>query len=265
MVDNPQSVSNAQPDRGMLIIGHGTEEERGRAAFARLVELVARRAPQAMVEGCFLEFAAPDIAAGFHRLYERGARDVTVTPLLLFAAGHAKRDIPAQIAAAQSRLAGVVVRQAECLNCAASLVELSTARYRAALAPLTEVSSGETLLLFVGRGSKDDDANAEMRRFAQLRGERTPVGRVEICYLAMTGPSLEESLALIATLPFARVIVQPHLLFPGKLTDRIEAHVAAAAAAQPAKEFVLVEPLGADYLLVKALFMRAAAALAKTL
>jgi len=255
MVDNPPLV-RFPPESGLLIIGHGTEEPRGRAQFARLVELVANRAPQATVEGCFLEFAAPDIAAGFERLYERGARDITVAPLLLFAAGHAKQDIPEQIAAAQSRRPGVAVRQAECLNCAAPLVELSTARYRAALAARTEVSSDQTLLLFVGRGSKDADANAEMRRFARLREEQTPVGRVEIGYMAMSEPSLEESLRRVAGLSFTRVIVQPHLLFPGKLTDRIEAQVAALAETLPGKEFVLVEPLGADELLVQALLMR---------
>lgn len=255
MVDNPPPVS-FQPESGLLIIGHGTEEARGRAQFARLAELVASRAPQAMVEGCFLEFAAPDIAAGFERLYERGARDITVAPLLLFAAGHAKQDIPQQIAAAQSRRPGVAIRQVECLNCAAPLVELSTKRFHEALGSRAEVSTDRTLLLFVGRGSKDADATAEMQRFARLREEQTPVGRVEIGYMAMSEPSLEESLRTVASLPFTRVIVQPHLLFPGKLTDRMEAQVALLAATQPDKEFVLVEPLGADELLVQALLMR---------
>jgi sirohydrochlorin ferrochelatase len=213
-----------------------------------------------LVEGCFLEFAAPDIAAGFERLCERGARDVTVAPLLLFAAGHAKRDIPAQIAAVAARRTGVTVRQAECLNCAAPLVELSTAQYRAALASRPPVSGEQTLLLFVGRGSKDDEANAEMRRFVELRRKQTSVAHVEICFLAMTEPALADCLEQIKGHSATRVVVQPHLLFPGKLTDRIAVEVAVAAAAEPSKEFILVEPLGSGDLLVEALLMRARAA-----
>jgi sirohydrochlorin ferrochelatase len=212
-----------------------------------------------LVEGCFLELASPDIAAGCAQLYEQGARDVTVVPLLLFSAGHAKRDIPEQVAAAQARLPGFNIRQAECLNCAAPLVELSALRYRQALATRAEVSSEKSLLLFVGRGSKDAEANAEMRRFAQLRQEQTPVGGVEVCFLAMAQPALAESLAAIAELRWVRIVVQPHLLFAGKLADRIAMQVAEAAKSQQDKDFVLVEPLGAEDLLVQAVLLRAGA------
>lgn len=254
---DPLPSVGAHSDSGLLIIGHGTDEERGRAEFDRLVRQVEQRAPRAIVEGCFLEFAAPDVTAGFARLYERGARDVTVVPLLLFAAGHAKRDIPELISAAQARFPDLIVRQTDCLNCAAPLVELSTQRYQAALATRGEVSSEATLLVFVGRGSQDAEANAELCRFARLRYEQTPVARVETCFLAMTRPSLVEALNWIAILPVARVVVQPHLLFPGKLADRIAAQVAEAAAAHPDKEFVLVDPLGAEELLVQAVLLRA--------
>jgi len=181
---------------------------------------------------------------------------------LLFAAGHAKRDIPEQIAAAQARLPGLTVRQAECLNCAAPLVELSTRRYQEARAGRAELSPEQTLLLVVGRGSKDAQANAELYRFSRLRFEQTPVARLETCFLAMTRPSLEEALAWIAPLPIARVVVQPHLLFAGKLADRIVEQVSAAAARTDAKEFVLVAPLGAEAELAATVLTRAAGALA---
>jgi sirohydrochlorin cobaltochelatase len=102
------------------------------------------------------------------------------------------------------------------------------------------------LLLFVGRGSREVEATREMAQFARLRRGRQPVGRLEACFLAMADPSLEEALEVIAGLPFPRVVVQPHLLFPGELLQRVKRATAAAAAREPHREWIVTGPLGGD-------------------
>jgi sirohydrochlorin ferrochelatase len=110
----------------------------------------------------------------------------------------------------------------------------------------------DTLLLLVGRGSRDDSATAAMHRFAELRAEQTPVGRVEVCFVAMAEPSFAATLPRVAELPYRRIVVQPHLLFSGELLAELRAAVERATAAWPQREWILTERLGADPLVAKA-------------
>lgn len=238
---------------GLLIVGHGTRDPEGRAEFLALAEMVASRCPQRLVEACFLELASPNIEAGLNRLIQRGLRhSLTVAPLLLFAAGHAKSDIPEAVASAAESYSGLCIRQSAALACQPALVELSTRRYREAVHERSYGTDGETLVVMVGRGSRDPEANSEMARFARLRWEACPVGWLETCYTAMTEPSLERTLELAARLPFARVVIQPHLLFRGELLARIARVTADFAGRYPRIDWVLAAHLGPDPLVAEA-------------
>ena len=216
------------------------------AEFLTLAREVAGFCPNVAVEPCFLELAQPNFAEGVDRAVGRGVRRLTVMPLLLFAAGHAKRDIPRDIATAAARHPGVSIRQAGHLGCHEAVLTLSERRCHEALSPFREVPDRDTLLLLVGRGSNDAEATREMVRFSQLRHQRQPVGRLENCFLALAEPSLEQALVAIASLPYSRVIVQPHLLFLGELLDRVHRSIAATAAEQPRREWIVTCPLGGD-------------------
>jgi sirohydrochlorin cobaltochelatase len=237
---------------GLLIVGHGTRDDRGSAEFARLTNAVAAMVPETIVEGCFLELVEPDIPQGIQRAIDRGARRLVVVPLLLVAAGHARRDIPYLLEAAAARFPWLDIRQTRHLGSHPVLLKLARCRYTEALAPRAEVAAKDTLLLVVGRGTKDPDANAELCSFARHRFEQTPVGWQETCFLAITEPSLARALELVRQLPFSRVVIEPHFLFQGELLDRVRQVVAEAAADCPEKEFIVAERLGADELLAEA-------------
>jgi sirohydrochlorin cobaltochelatase len=209
---------------GLLLVGHGTRDAAGLDEFAMLVERVRAAANQA-VEACFLELARPTIGEGISRLVDRGVRRVTVVPVLLFAAGHAKRDIPTAVAEAAARHRGITVQKAGALECHEQVLALSARRFQEAIAGRPPVDPRRTLLIMVGRGSLDAEAMAEMHRFARLRAERTPVGGVLTGFLAMQTPSLAETLADATASGFQRIIVQPHLLFSGLLYDEVRAAV----------------------------------------
>jgi sirohydrochlorin ferrochelatase len=217
------SPTHDHPD-GLLLVGHGTRDAAGLSEFAALVERVRAVASQP-IEPCFLELARPTIGEGFARLFDRGVRRITVVPVLLFAAGHAKRDIPAAVAEAAARHPGLTIRQAGALECHEQVLALSARRFEEAIAGKPSVEAHQTLLVMAGRGSLDAEATAEMHRFARLRAERTPVGRVLTCFLAMQTPSLAEGLAEAAASGFPRIVVQPHLLFSGQLYDEVRAAV----------------------------------------
>lgn len=265
-------VAPLQASDGILLIGHGTRDPGGVADFLTLAERVRGRLSPLPVEACFLEIAEPTIPAGLHRLIARGARRITIVPLLLTAAGHAKRDIPRAIAEVIGENGNVAVRQSQALECHSLLVDLSTRRYVEALAGRAAIEPAQTLLLFVGRGSSDSEALATVRRFAALRGERSHVGRVETCFAAVARPTLEETLSQIgaagsARIGFQRIVVQPHLLFRGRLLDEIREAVARAATMSSAvgalsaaggegweikPEWIVSEPLGPEPELVSA-------------
>ncbi len=116
----------------------------------------------------------------------------------------------------------------------------------------TEVPARQTVLVLVGRGSRDPGVGVEMRALARLRGQSASVGRIEVCYYAMAEPLLSEVLDCIAGSPWQRVVVQPHLLFPGLLLDVIRDTVERRRRQAPDRDWVLVEPLGADESLIQA-------------
>jgi sirohydrochlorin ferrochelatase len=203
------------------------------------------------VEPSFLELAQPTIGEGLQRLAEQGVSEAVVLPLLLFAAGHVRLDIPAAVAQAAKQYSGLRVRQVSHLGCEPRIVELSRRRYDEVLAGRPLVSPQETLLLLVGRGSRDRRATEEMLQFAELRRQNTNVGHVETCFAAMERPSLAELLPRIAQRPVRRIVVQPHLLFPGYLATKIRAAVDEQQAQRPAIEWLVTEPLGADRLLAE--------------
>ena len=266
-------------DLGLLLVGHGTRDTEGLGEFRQLAESFAQAATRVAVEVCFLELAEPTIQQGIARLMERGVRRVIVLPLLLFSAGHAQRDIPQAVRAALEALAkGQASRrngslpdriwQAPVLACHPDIIELSARRYidavtRADSAALadgmnrTGIPAAKTLLLMVGRGSNAAEANAEFVRFAQSRCEQVPVGELQTCFVAMARPTLDEGLRMAGSRPFERIVVQPHLLFPGELLHGIRAAVGAARQRAPDRQWIVTEPLGADGLLVRALLSRA--------
>jgi sirohydrochlorin cobaltochelatase len=242
---------------GVLVVGHGTRDARGVAEFLELVEKVRERLKPVLVEPAFLELARPTIAEGIDTLVAQGVDHVTALPLLLFAAGHAQRDIPAALREAANRYPTVRVEQASHLGCEPQLLALSALRFESTLAT-AGIAPTDAVLLMVGRGSYEPTANAEMWQFARLRWEAQPSGWLELGFTAMTRPTLDEALSICGQLPFANVIVQPHLLFQGQLVDRIGQAVAEMRARFAEKCWLTTDYLGPHPLLVEAAVARLA-------
>lgn len=240
----------------LLLVGHGTRSASGTAEFLQTAQLVASRFVTTPVQPCFLELNKPSIAEGLARLVEQGARRVVVVPLVLFSAGHAKRDIPAAVAEAARRWPELSVVQTPHLGCQEEILELSVQRYRETFGGLAESELRETALVLVGRGSYDAEATAEMHRFTQLRAARAPVGKAVACFLAMAEPRLERVLSETASQGWRRIVVQPHLLFQGELLDHVQSAVAVARERWPDREWLVALHLGPAPLLVEAIVVR---------
>lgn len=243
---------------GYLLIGHGTRDLQGTAEFLQLGQLLGQLLAPAPVESCFLELQSPSIATAWQSLAATGVGRVYALPLLLFAAGHAKRDIPdaLQAACAQTAQENRVIpfEQTPPLQCHAKLLALSGERADQAIAAAGPIDLARTALVMVGRGSLDDAATAEMFRFSELRSAAMQPAIVRTGFVAMAQPKLATVLDEVASLPaIDTIVVQPHLLFQGDLNQRVTQMVEAAAAKNPQRQWIAVDRLGPDIRLAEAL------------
>jgi sirohydrochlorin cobaltochelatase len=231
---------------GLLLVGHGTHHPYGAQQFLTLADLVAQRLPGLPVEPAFLEIQSPTIAHGVGQLLARGARRIVVVPALLFAAAHAKADVPAAVQAAVGSSPGVSVRQTPHFGLHPAILELSRRRYEQALMGQGSADPQRTCLVMVGRGSRDDSAAAEMHELARLCGEQAASAATAVAFVALAQPSLGDVLPVIAARDFSRVVVQPHLLFAGDMQLSIARQVAGMADKHPHQQWLLAPVLGDD-------------------
>ncbi|WP_286177758.1 sirohydrochlorin chelatase [Rhodopirellula sp. JC639] len=236
-----------------MLVGHGTRDPEGTAEFFQLASVLARRMVPVPVEGCLLEFQHPTIPEAWQTLVRRGAKRICVAPLLLFAAGHARSDIPDAVAACAAETPGVMSVQSGPLSRAPTIVELLACRIQEAT-PQADDSVG---LLMVGRGSYDPCAKADMRVLGEIVARRCGIGQHAVGFYAMAEPKVPETLDELAARPgIQTVIVQPHLLFQGRLYDAIGTQVREASQRHPDVRFVVGDYLGPTPEVAEALMRR---------
>ncbi|MBI3674918.1 MAG: sirohydrochlorin chelatase, partial [Rhizobiales bacterium] len=116
-----------------------------------------------------------------------------------------------------------------------------------------EVPRHETLLVVVGRGASDPDANSNVSKVMRLLWEGFGFGWAETAYSGVTFPLVGPGLEHAAKLGYRRIVVFPYFLFTGILVQRIYEATDAVAARHPAIDFVKAPYLN-DHPLVIATF-----------
>ncbi len=206
-------------------------------------KVAAALKPQA-VEAGYLELAEPTIGQAFDTLVARGVQRVFVVPVLLFSAGHAKRDIPAAIQSAAARHPGIEIEFRPTFGLDEQILALSRRRLAESLAGRRVAPPDKTYWLLVGRGSSDPRAIEDLARFANSLAGREGLARFGFCVVAASTPTLSEGLAAAATAGMERIVVQPHLLFRGAVLDEIVAAVENWRLKETGIEWVITAHLG---------------------
>ena len=241
----------------ILIAGHGSRDQDGIAEFLDLAGHFRTHRPDVPVEIAFLEFARPTIQEGIDRLVSVGAETIVVLPGVLLAAGHAKNDMASEVRMARERYPQAAIHMGRALDVEPRLLELCRLRYREALARSDEIDPVQTLLLLVGRGSSDPDANADIAKVARFLQEGYPVGWAAWAYSGIARPFLEDALLVCERMGFRRIVVQPYFLFTGVLLKRIYAYVEERRRARPDLDILATSHLQAHPLLIKTFAERA--------
>lgn len=232
--------------RGVLLVGHGTRDLAGTEQFFQLGRVLAERLAPLPVESSLLEFQSPTIAEGWQSLIDRGVGHVHVAPLLLFAAGHAKQDIPDAISECCRQTPAVTFDQARPLSRHPAMVELVVERLSAAIGRLN-VDPDRVAVVMVGRGSYDPCAGADMRLLSEVVRVRVCTASVFTAFYAMATPKVPDMIdSVAASGRYDAIVVHPHLLFSGRLYDAIGKQTSEAATRHGAVEFVVSDYLGPD-------------------
>jgi sirohydrochlorin cobaltochelatase len=223
---------------GVMLCGHGSRDRQAVAEFAVLSDHLRKRLPQYPVEYGYLEFATPIIHDGLDKLKAKGVTRVLAVPGMLFAAGHAKNDIPSVLNtyAAQNNLR---IDYGKELGIDPKMLRAAADRVQKALdAAPGDIPKHETLLVVVGRGASDPDANSNVSKVTRLLWEGFGFGWAETAYSGVTFPLVEPGLEHAARLGYRRIIVFPYFLFTGILVQRIYDATDEVAKHHPGIQFV---------------------------
>ena len=224
---------------GVMVCGHGSRDEEAVKEFQAVARGIRERLPQYETDWGFLEFATPVIRTGLDALREKGIRKVLAVPGMLFAAGHVKNDIPSVLNAYQSQNPQLSISYARELGIDLKIIRAAGERVEDALQKAGDkISREKTLLVVVGRGASDPDANSNVSKITRMLWEGLGLGWAETAYSGVTFPLVEPGLEHAARLGYRRIVVFPYFLFTGILVKRIFHYTDIVAAKHPEIEFV---------------------------
>ena len=235
----------------VMICGHGSRDDHAIEEFNKLAGHLSRRLPQFDVESGFLEFATPIIRTGLDKLKERGANKIVCVPGMLFAAGHVKNDLPSEVNNFGAENPGIEMIFGRELAVDQKLLEAARQRIEEAEnEAATDVDRKDTLLMVVGRGTNDPDANSNVSKVARMLWEGMGFGWAEVSYSGVAYPLVDTGLKNAVKLGYRRIIVFPYFLFTGILVRRIYDWVDEAATNHPEVEILKASYLNDHELLI---------------
>lgn len=232
MVMTPVSIDSAHSitlpplpiQRPVLLVGHGSRDADGRQSlldFAAAYQALDASRP---VVPCFLELSEPTIQEGVDRCVEQGYTDLSVLPVLLFAARHNKFDVTNELDRAKQRHPQVTFHYGRHFGITPGILDLWRSRLEELDLPQHNpkaIDRADTVLLFVGRGSSDPDANGDVYKMARILWEGSGYSTVETCFIGITHPRMEEGFRRARLYDPQRIIVLPYFMFTGALVKKI--------------------------------------------
>jgi sirohydrochlorin cobaltochelatase len=233
--------------RPLLAIGHGTRNDRGRQTFLDFVESYQQLDTSRPVIPCFLELTQPTIQEGVKACVDRGYTEISALPILLFAARHNKFDVTNELDRAKAPYPELNFSYGRHFGITPKIIEL----WRDRLLELDKpehnphnIARADTVLLFVGRGSSDPDANGDVCKLARIMWEGSGYKTVETCFIGITHPRLKEGFDRAYLYQPKRIIVLPYFLFTGTLVEKIFDITVQQEQLYPDIEFVCLPEMG---------------------
>ncbi len=211
-------------ERPLLMIGHGSRDHQGKQALLDFAQAYQELDNSRPVVPCFLELTEPTIQQGVEFCLEQGYTELSALPILLFAARHNKFDVTNELDRARVKYPQLKFHYGRHFGITPSILQLWQERLEQLDKPENnpnQIPRSETVLLFVGRGSSDPDANGDVYKLARMVWEGSGYQTVETCFIGITHPRLEEGFRRARLYQPKRIIVLPYFLFTGVLVKKI--------------------------------------------
>ena len=206
----------------IMVIGHGSRDVDALKEFEQVADHLQQRFPDRKIETGYLEFAKPVIADGIDKLVAQGVTEIIGLPGMLMAAGHAKNDIPSELNTLMADYKNLKITYATELGVQAKMIQAAAARIEESEAEFgDDYDRKDTLLVVVGRGASDPDANSNISKITRMLEEGMGFGWAITCYSGVTSPLVDDALEKAHGLGYKKVIVFPYFLFTGRLIKRI--------------------------------------------
>lgn len=228
----------------ILIVGHGSRIHQANSDFEAFVERFRNYVPEFQIRFGYIELAEPLLEKALENAANE-ADEIIVLPLFLFAAGHVKQDIPSAVQEAREKFPHVRFLIAPPLGVHPSMIRLVLKRLNESRIEFEQAHS-QTTVVMVGRGSSDSDANGNFYKLTRILEEASPYAQVVPCFVAITRPRLPETLERVARENPKAILIQPYLLFPGRLVHQIENEAREFSKRYPQISVRISLPLGED-------------------
>ncbi|WP_129691092.1 sirohydrochlorin chelatase [Gottfriedia acidiceleris] len=227
----------------VVYIGHGSRRQEGNQQFIHFIQSIFKEIPIQKQEYAFLELVDPTIQQTLEKIIVEGARNILVVPVLLFAAGHYKRDIPDELNIVLKLFPHVNIKITEPFGVHEKMIQLVFKRARAAY------GTSNSVILLVGRGSSDPEPIEMLEQIGNAVEAQMKIP-VRTAFLTVGKPRLEYMISKMSK-EFENIYVMPYLLFTGLLLEKIKRRISVEN-----EKFYLFENLQFDELMSQALIER---------
>lgn len=222
----------------VLYIGHGTRVSQGVQEALDFIERGKRGVHASIQEVCFLELVEPDIIEGVRRCVEKGATVISVVPILLLTAMHAKSDIPDELEKAKRLYPHITFKYGRPFGVHEKITQALVDRIH----EKDQEPGTEDMVLIVGRGSSDPDVKRDLTQIAENLEKLHSFKKVSISFMFGAAPRLRNGLVSAQAIGAQKVFIVPYLLFSGLVMRDIEEEIAKLPVSD--QQFILCESLG---------------------
>lgn len=201
--------------------------------------------PSAAVEFCAVAPDGVGLATRLTEIRKDFNGDVVILPTTPFADDMQKRLIPS-VLVTQSADAGrtMLARDAgvdpAMLRAARARVEEALQAHNQAAAP------HDSLLMIVGQGSIDTDANGNLMKMARMIWEGLGFGWAEVAFVSGAFPSVEQSIERANRLGFKSIVVMPYVIVGDDAIDGLHERVTETLGSSSGTQVVTARALGAE-------------------
>ena len=215
----------------------------------------------AAVKFCAVDEDGAALSSELSRIRDNFDGDIVIVPTTPFADDMQKRLIPGVLSERKTEAGRTLLARDAGVDPA--MLRAAQARVHEALVgDVSAVVPQDSLLLIVGHGSIDTDANGNLMKMTRMIWEGLGFGWAEVAYVNGAFPLIEQSLARVGRLGFKSIVVLPYVIIGDHTVDGIPERVAKALDGAQSPQILYARSLGAEENVIQTLAERVREAVA---